>query len=71
MSNTDTTGVIWRKSSYSNGEGACIEAGAMPGVVLVRDTTLHGRGLALRLAPAGWAKFTAAMKRLARVHDHN
>jgi Domain of unknown function (DUF397) len=47
----------WRKSSYSgNGGTACIEAGHVPGAVLVRDTTQHGNGPVLRVTPAGWTR---------------
>jgi hypothetical protein len=35
----------WHTSSYSsNGGVQCVEAGRVPGAVLVRDTTQHGRG---------------------------
>ena len=40
----------WRKSSYSSNGGAnCVEAGHVPGAVLIRDTTQHGRGPVLRV----------------------
>jgi hypothetical protein len=45
----------WRKSSYSaNGGAECVEAGHVPGAVLVRDTTQHGTGPVLRVTPANW-----------------
>jgi len=37
----------------------------MPGLVLVRDTTQHGRGPVLRVTPADWDRFTASIKGLA------
>jgi hypothetical protein len=47
----------WRKSSYSgNGGAECIEAGHVPGAVLVRDTTQHGTGPVLRVTPADWTR---------------
>ena len=47
----------WRKSSYSgNGGTACIEAGHIPGAILVRDTTQRGTGPVLRVAPADWTR---------------
>jgi Domain of unknown function (DUF397) len=53
----------WRKATYSNGQGSCIETGGVPGLVLVRDTTQHERGPVLRVTPAGWGRFTASIKR--------
>lgn len=32
--------INWRKSSYSNNGGACVEVAAAPGVVGVRDPKL-------------------------------
>jgi hypothetical protein len=53
----------WRKSSYSdNGGTACVEAGHVPGAVLIRDTTQHGRGPVLRVTPADWDCFTARVR---------
>ena len=47
----------WRKSSYSaNGGTDCVEAGHVPGAVLVRDTTQAGAGPVLRVAPAAWTR---------------
>lgn len=54
----------WRKSTYSgNGGASCVEAGHVPGAVLVRDTTQHGRGPELRLSPGAWERLTASIKR--------
>jgi hypothetical protein len=53
----------WRKSSYSsNNGGACIEAGSVPGAVLVRDTTQHGTGPVLRATLADWERLTRAVR---------
>jgi hypothetical protein len=53
----------WRKSSYSNnGGGTCVEAGHIPGAVLIRDTTQHGRGPVLRVSAETWRAFTAAVR---------
>lgn len=53
----------WRKSSYSdNGGDSCVEAGHVPGAVLVRDTTQHGRGPVLRVTPGDWARFTTTVR---------
>ncbi|MEV5124208.1 DUF397 domain-containing protein [Streptomyces decoyicus] len=55
--------VDWRKSSYSNGEGAaCIEvADGMPGAVPVRDSK-NPTGPALAFRTDDWAAFLTAVK---------
>ncbi|MFD3420199.1 DUF397 domain-containing protein [Streptomyces decoyicus] len=55
--------VGWRKSSYSNGEGAaCIEvADGMPGAVPVRDSK-NPTGPALTFRANDWAAFLTAVK---------
>jgi Domain of unknown function (DUF397) len=56
----------WRKSSYSgNGGTTCVEAGHVPGAILVRDTAQHGAGPALRVSPAAWTRLTRAIRALA------
>jgi hypothetical protein len=53
----------WRTSSYSgNGGDTCVEAGHVPGAVLVRDTTQGGYGSVLRVTPADWARLTTAIR---------
>ena len=53
----------WRKSSHSGGQGGnCVEVGQAGGVVLVRDTTDHGRGPVHRFTAAQWRAFAAAMR---------
>ena len=53
----------WRKSSYSNnGGGDCVEAGQLPGAVLIRDTMQHGHGPVLRVSAETWRVFTAAVR---------
>jgi hypothetical protein len=53
----------WRKSSYSgNGGIDCVEAGHVPGAVLVRDTKDNKNGPVLRLRPADWRRLTAAIR---------
>ena len=51
----------WRKSSYSDNGGECVEVGKA-GRVLVRDTQ-DRTGPVLRLTPAAWRKFTDQVKR--------
>jgi hypothetical protein len=53
----------WRKATYSNGQGSCVEIGKNGGV-LVRDTKLHGNGPVLRFSPLAWAAFTKSLKKL-------
>lgn len=56
------TDLNWRKSSYSgNGGGECVEIGASPGAVVVRDTT-DRTGPVLRFTPAAWRKFADQVK---------
>jgi hypothetical protein len=53
----------WRTSSYShNGGGSCVEAGHIPGAILVRDTTQFSRGPVLRVSQAAWRRLTAAIR---------
>ena len=53
----------WRKSSYtSNGGSTCVEAGHVPGAILVRDTTDHGTGPVLRVSLAAWTRLTTAVR---------
>lgn len=56
------TDLNWRKSSYSgNGGGECVEVGASPGTVAVRDTT-DPTGPLLRFTPAAWRRFADRVK---------
>ena len=60
MEGTDLT---WRKSSYSgNGGGECVEIGASPGAVVVRDTT-DRTGPMLWFTPPAWRRFADQVKR--------
>lgn len=54
---------LWRKSSYSNGDGGnCVEvADGLPGLVPVRDSKVP-KGPALVLPASAWAPFVAALK---------
>jgi hypothetical protein len=60
--NETLTGAIWRKSSYSNMGGNCVEvAGNLRGVVAVRDSK-DPHGPALVFSPAGWDAFTTSVR---------
>ena len=53
----------WRKSSYSSNGGVnCVEAGHVPGAILVRDTTQRGGGPVLRVSAETWQRFVAAIR---------
>lgn len=52
----------WRKSSYSTGQGNCVEvARNLPGAVAVRDSKDPG-GPRLTFAPGDWSAFLATIK---------
>jgi hypothetical protein len=58
----ELTSPAWRKSSYSGSGVNCVEAGHVPGVVLVRDTTQHGHGPVLRVTTDAWRRFIITVK---------
>lgn len=52
---------VWRKSSYSGGNGgSCVEVAA-DGMILVRDTTDRDGGT-LTFSAAEWQQFTSSLK---------
>ncbi len=52
----------WRKSSYSGGDGSCIEvAGDLPGSIAVRDSK-DADGPELTFALAEWVRFMSQLK---------
>jgi uncharacterized protein DUF397 len=55
---TDPT---WRTSSYSGGQGNCIEVGNRDGCMLVRDTK-DRTGPVLKLNPPAWRRFVCELK---------
>lgn len=57
---TTTTGLMWRKSSHSGGNGACVEI-AVPtsATIAVRDSK-DPQGPHLRFSNEAWAAFTTA-----------
>jgi hypothetical protein len=53
---------MWRKSSYSSQNGACVEVAVnLPGVVAVRDSKNSG-GPGLLIRAAEWNAFVRDMK---------
>ncbi|MEV6481309.1 DUF397 domain-containing protein [Streptomyces sp. NPDC051576] len=62
----DLHSVTWRKSSYSNGEGAdCVEiAAGVPGLIPVRDSKRpHTADPVLLFPTAAWSAFLTDVKR--------
>jgi hypothetical protein len=58
----ESSGMNWRKSSYSgNGGSNCVEVSS-PDAVLVRDTTSRDGGT-LAFTTTAWKAFTAQLKR--------
>jgi Domain of unknown function (DUF397) len=56
----------YRKSSYSNSNSNCVEVGAKPKVVAVRDTKEKGFGPVLSFSPKAWTNFINSLKNLSR-----
>jgi hypothetical protein len=54
-------GSDWRKASYSNGSGNCVEVCSAARVVAVRDTT-DRQGCTLSVAAETWARFTDSLR---------
>ena len=51
----------WRKASYSNGQGDCVEVADAARVVLVRDTKDRD-GATLAFTPEAWRALTEGLK---------
>lgn len=49
----------WRTSSYTTGQGNCVEVGQARGAVVVRDTKNRPAG-ALTVSPAAWTAFLSS-----------
>ncbi len=49
----------WRKSSYSNSSGNCVEVTSADRFVAVRDTKQAGRGSLLEFTESAWRRFLA------------
>jgi hypothetical protein len=50
----------WRVSSYTGGQGNCVEVAESVGAVLVRDTK-NRDGLVLAVSAAAWRRFIGAI----------
>lgn len=54
---SDLDGAVWRTSSYSGGQGECVEVAAgIPGIVPVRDTKRPG-GAMVTCSHDAWRAF--------------
>jgi hypothetical protein len=52
----------FRKSSFSVGQGACVEVGSQfPGGVVIRDSQ-DANGARIPVAPNGWRQFISQVK---------
>ncbi len=58
----DDTYTGWRKSSYSNSTGGCVEVAEAWRTVGVRDSKQHGTGPVLAFSAAAWQAFLAQVK---------
>jgi len=62
MDTPDLTRAQWHTSTYSGGNGSCIEvARTLPGAVAVRDSK-DQRGPAIVLTSAAWHRFINQIK---------
>lgn len=57
----DNTYTDWRKASYSNGSGQCVETASYAGTVAVRDTADPDGGT-LKFTADAWQAFTGLLK---------
>jgi Domain of unknown function (DUF397) len=60
MANDTYTG--WRKSTYSNSTGGCVEVATARRTVGVRDSKQNGTGPVLAFSAAAWQAFLAQVK---------
>ena len=52
----------WRTSTYSGGNGSCVEAASnLPGIVAVRDSK-DREGPALTMSDQAWSEFVRGIK---------
>lgn len=61
MAQPDLSRAQWHKSSYSSGNGACVEIARVGGTVAVRDSK-DPHGPVLTFTPGEWEAFTRGAK---------
>jgi Domain of unknown function (DUF397) len=64
MSSTGLPNLLWRKSSYSNGQANCVEVASMKDrhtIVAVRDSKAPGSN-GLTFTARAWQQFTDSVK---------
>ncbi|MER5461049.1 DUF397 domain-containing protein [Streptomyces sp. NPDC002668] len=54
----NSTGLAWFKSSYSSGDGDCVEVATCPTTIHIRDSK-NTAGPRLTLSPTAWTAFIA------------
>lgn len=54
--------MAWRKASYSNDSGNCVEVASAAAHVGVRDSAEQGRGPVLVFSDSAWRGFLAGVK---------
>ncbi len=60
MNARDLSNAHWVTSSYSSGEGQCVEVAALPEAVAARDSK-NRTGPVLIFTPDGWTDFIQAV----------
>lgn len=60
--NIDLAGAVWRKSTYSQGNGACVEVALTPAGTGIRDSKQPDGGV-VRASFAAWEAFCRAVRR--------
>jgi hypothetical protein len=58
MTARELDGIVWRKSSYSGGDGECVEIGWCESSVAVRDSK-YPTGPTLSFPATAWRAFTS------------
>jgi hypothetical protein len=61
LSGQETHGPVWRKASYSAGDGACVEVALADGRIVVRDSKNRGDRW-VRYSARSWLAFISIIK---------